>query len=52
VKALLLLCFGNFRFSFNGKLMLNGMRQDFSWGLAATRYEQIFSWALMDPPYC
>jgi len=34
------------------ELMLNGMRQDWSWGTAATRYEQIFAWALMDPPHC
>ena len=34
------------------QLMLNGMKQDFSWGLAASRYEQIFAWAMMDPPQC
>ena len=33
-------------------LQQNGMRRDASWGLVATRYEQIFSWAKMDPPYC
>ena len=32
-------------------LQENGMRRDASWGLVATRYEQIFSWAMMDPPY-
>jgi starch synthase len=32
-------------------LMVNGMTQDWSWARAATRYEQIFGWAMMDPPY-
>ena len=33
------------------QLQANGMRRDASWGLVATRYEQIFGWAMMDPPY-
>jgi starch synthase len=33
-------------------LMQSGMRRDSSWGQVATRYEQIFAWAKMDPPYC
>eukprot|EP00250_Pteridium_aquilinum_P011159 c19873_g1_i1 orf=306-2249(-) len=32
-------------------LMQRGMSQDFSWDRAALQYEQIFRWALMDPPY-
>mmetsp|Transcript_3620 Transcript_3620/g.22666 ORF Transcript_3620/g.22666 Transcript_3620/m.22666 type:complete len:703 (+) Transcript_3620:3-2111(+) len=28
-----------------------GMTQDFTWGHSAEQYEQIFEWALMDPPY-
>ena len=34
-------------------LMRAGMRRDSSWPLAvAARYEQIFEWAKLDPPYC
>ena len=32
------------------KLMLSGMGKDLSWDRAARQYEQIFEWALMDPP--
>ncbi|KAM0939556.1 putative starch synthase [Dioscorea sansibarensis] len=32
-------------------LMKRGMLKDFSWGSAATKYEQIIEWALMDPPF-
>lgn len=28
-----------------------GMSQDFTWGHSAEQYEQIFEWAMMDPPY-
>lgn len=31
-------------------LMKNGMTQDLSWNHAAEQYEQLFSWAMMDPP--
>ena len=31
-------------------LIRNGMTSDLSWDSAAKDYEQIFSWALMDPP--
>jgi starch synthase len=33
-------------------LMRAGMRRDSSWLAVAARYEQIFAWALLDPPYC
>ncbi|KAL2634074.1 hypothetical protein R1flu_005553 [Riccia fluitans] len=32
-------------------IMERGMTQDFSWERAALQYEQVFNWALMDPPY-
>ena len=28
-----------------------GMKQDMSWNRAAVQYEQIFEWAMRDPPY-
>lgn len=31
-------------------LMRNGMKQDLSWNRSAQQYEQIFQWAMMDPP--
>jgi starch synthase len=31
-------------------LQAAGMAQDLSWEKAAVEYEQIFGWALMDPP--
>ena len=31
-------------------LIRNGMTSDLSWDRAAKDYEQIFNWALMDPP--
>ena len=31
-------------------LMRNGMQKDLSWDKAAEQYEQIFEWAMMDPP--
>ena len=33
-------------------LQERGMLRDFSWNKAAEQYEQIFEWALLDPPYC
>ncbi|KAL6508308.1 Pentafunctional AROM polypeptide [Orobanche hederae] len=32
-------------------LIKRGMERDSSWDNSATRYEQVFEWALMDPPY-
>eukprot|EP00270_Netrium_digitus_P018450 TRINITY_DN701_c0_g1_i3.p1 TRINITY_DN701_c0_g1~~TRINITY_DN701_c0_g1_i3.p1 ORF type:complete len:724 (+),score=173.08 TRINITY_DN701_c0_g1_i3:71-2242(+) len=32
-------------------IMKRGMAQDVSWERAALQYEQVFAWALMDPPY-
>jgi hypothetical protein len=32
------------------KLMRSGMQQDLSWDRSAQQYEQIFQWAMMDPP--
>ncbi|KAG8381133.1 hypothetical protein BUALT_Bualt06G0090700 [Buddleja alternifolia] len=32
-------------------LMKRGMERDSSWDKAATQYEQVFEWALIDPPY-
>lgn len=32
------------------KLMRSGMKQDLSWNRSAQQYEQIFQWAMMDPP--
>ena len=32
------------------RLMQNGMKQDLSWNRSAQQYEQIFQWAMMDPP--
>ncbi|KAL6509244.1 Pentafunctional AROM polypeptide [Orobanche gracilis] len=32
-------------------LMKRGMERDSSWDNAATRYERVFEWALMDPSY-
>ncbi|KAL3693628.1 hypothetical protein R1sor_007279 [Riccia sorocarpa] len=32
-------------------IMERGMSQDFSWERAALQYEQVFNWALIDPPY-
>ncbi|CAN4085707.1 unnamed protein product [Withania somnifera] len=32
-------------------LMKRGMGRDYSWENAAIQYEQVFSWAFMDPPY-
>lgn len=31
-------------------LMRSGMKQDLSWNRSAEQYEQIFQWAMMDPP--
>ncbi|CAN6483392.1 unnamed protein product [Victoria cruziana] len=33
------------------RLLKRGMKRDSSWQNAAVQYEQIFEWALMDPPY-
>jgi starch synthase len=33
-------------------LQTTGMKRNSSWGEAAKEYEQIFGWALADPPYC
>ncbi|PKA47265.1 Starch synthase 1, chloroplastic/amyloplastic [Apostasia shenzhenica] len=32
-------------------LMKRGMSRDYTWEKAASKYEQIFQWALIDPPY-
>lgn len=32
-------------------IMRRGMSQDFSWDRAALQYEQVFEWAMIDPPY-
>eukprot|EP00897_Mesotaenium_endlicherianum_P002200 jgi/Mesen1/2007/ME000147S01096 len=32
-------------------LMKRGMELDVSWERAASQYEQVFEWAMMDPPY-
>ncbi|KAG5617270.1 hypothetical protein H5410_017094 [Solanum commersonii] len=32
-------------------LMKRGMGRDYSWENAAIQYEQVFTWAFMDPPY-
>jgi starch synthase len=32
-------------------IIQRGMEQDFSWDRAALQYEQVFNWAMMDPPY-
>mmetsp|Transcript_36244 Transcript_36244/g.80653 ORF Transcript_36244/g.80653 Transcript_36244/m.80653 type:complete len:615 (-) Transcript_36244:1049-2893(-) len=34
------------------KLQCRGMTRDASWDAAAQQYEQIFTWAMNDPPYC
>ena len=31
-------------------VMRNGMAADLSWNRSALQYEQVFRWALMDPP--
>ncbi|GAX73007.1 hypothetical protein CEUSTIGMA_g459.t1 [Chlamydomonas eustigma] len=33
-------------------LQKRGMSRDASWDSAAQQYEQLFEWALIDPPYC
>ncbi len=33
------------------RLMQRGMTKDFSWDRAALQYEQVFDWAVIDPPY-
>lgn len=33
------------------RIMKRGMSQDFSWEKAALQYEQVFEWAMIDPPY-
>ncbi|KAK3268497.1 hypothetical protein CYMTET_23005, partial [Cymbomonas tetramitiformis] len=33
-------------------IMDRGMAQDFSWDRAASQWEQVFQWAMIDPPYC
>ncbi|KAI9073258.1 hypothetical protein K1719_044780 [Acacia pycnantha] len=32
-------------------LMRRGMTRDFTWDSAAAKYEQVFDWAFIDPPY-
>ncbi|GLC42205.1 hypothetical protein PLESTB_000642100 [Pleodorina starrii] len=49
--GLALLTYHNHREDFR-KLQLRGMTREASWDQAAQQYEQIISWALMDPPYC
>ena len=45
----LILCRWHNRKDWNA-LIRNGMTSDLSWDRAAKDYEQIFNWALMDPP--
>ncbi|KAK9672430.1 hypothetical protein RND81_12G100100 [Saponaria officinalis] len=33
-------------------LMKRGMERDSTWDSAAAQYEEVFGWALTDPPYC
>lgn len=33
------------------RMMQRGMTKDVSWDRAALQYEQVFEWAMMDPPY-
>ncbi|KAL4204766.1 hypothetical protein AMTRI_Chr01g111450 [Amborella trichopoda] len=33
-------------------IMRRGMERDYTWEKAAAQYEQVFQWAMMDPPYC
>ncbi|GFR41537.1 hypothetical protein Agub_g2250 [Astrephomene gubernaculifera] len=49
--GLALLTYRNHREDFR-KLQLRGMQREASWDQAAQQYEQIISWALVDPPYC
>ncbi|KXZ45496.1 hypothetical protein GPECTOR_54g238 [Gonium pectorale] len=49
--GLALLTYHNHKEDFR-KLQLRGMAREASWDQAAQQYEQIISWALMDPPYC
>lgn len=32
-------------------IMERGMSQDYSWDRSALQYEQVFGWAMIDPPY-
>eukprot|EP00793_Prasinoderma_coloniale_P003127 PRCOL_00006594-RA len=34
------------------RIMKRGMTQDLTWGRVAKDYEQVFEWALADPPFC
>ena len=33
-------------------LQRRGMERDSSWDSAAQQYEQVFTWAKLDPPFC
>ena len=39
-----------FKDSWEG-IKTRGMKQDMTWNRAAAQYEQIFEWAMKDPPY-
>jgi starch synthase len=34
------------------RVQAQGMKRDSSWDTAASKYEEIFTWATIDPPYC
>lgn len=46
-----LMTYRNHRECFEG-IQKRGMARDATWDRAAQEYEQIFEWALIDPPYC
>ncbi|KAM1407467.1 hypothetical protein ACFX2F_002046 [Malus domestica] len=52
LAALKLACrtFREYKPSWQG-LMKRGMERDFTWESAAIKYEQVFGWAFIDPPY-
>ena len=52
LAALKLACrtFREYKPSWEG-LMKRGMEKDFTWESAAIKYEQVFGWASIDPPY-
>ncbi|XP_021826350.1 soluble starch synthase 1, chloroplastic/amyloplastic [Prunus avium] len=52
LAALRLACrtFTEYKPSWEG-LMKRGMERDFTWESAAVKYEQVFEWAFIDPPY-
>lgn len=46
-----MLTYNNHREDFR-RLQARGMERETSWDNAAQQYEQIFEWAMTDPPYC